>query len=156
MRANDQKLKTMAPSTMKVKVVALPKGKHLVRTGEILDKTKVDPEQETAGIQKALIAIQAPEPGAQYIPLVPVAIQTPAQVVEYIPLALQSAAQGQKCTRTERSPRHLSLVSHTTTYPAEEVGELDSPAQGVDTSRAHSLEIEVCERSVLSESSRKG
>ena len=44
--------------------------------------------------------IQAPEPGVQYVSLVPVAIQTPAQVVEYIQLALQSATQGQKCTRT--------------------------------------------------------
>ena len=35
----------------------------------------------TAGVQKALMAIQAPEPGVQYISLVPVAIQTPAQVV---------------------------------------------------------------------------
>ena len=119
---------------------------HPVRTGEILDKTTVGPEQETAGIQKALTVIQAPEPGVQYIPLFPVAIQTPAQVVEYIQLALQSATQGQKCTRTPRSPRHLSLVSHTTTFPAEEVDALDSHAQGVDTSRAHSLEIEVCER----------
>ena len=34
------------------------------------------------------------------------------------------------------------------TYLAEEVDALDSHAQGVDTSRAHSLEIEVCERSV--------
>ena len=124
------------------------------RTGEILDKTTVDPEQETAGVQKALIVIQAPQPGVQYIPLVPVAIQTPAQVVEYIQLAVQSATQGQKCTRTSRSPRHLSLVSHTTTYPAEEVDALDFHAQGVYTSRAHSLEIEVCERSVLSEASQ--
>ena len=48
---------------MKVKVVALPEGKHPVRTGEVLDKTTVDNEQETAGVQKALIAIQALEPG---------------------------------------------------------------------------------------------
>ena len=125
---------------MKVKVVALPEGKHPVWTGEILDKTTVDLEQEAAGVQKALVVIQALGPGVQYIPLVPVAIQTPAQVVEYIQLALQSATHGQKCTRTLRSPRHLSLVSHTTTYPAEEVDALDSHAQGVDTPRAHSGE----------------
>ena len=53
LRANDQKLKTMSPSTMKAKVVALPEGKHPVRTGEILDKTTVDPEQETAGVQRS-------------------------------------------------------------------------------------------------------
>ena len=130
LQANDQKLTTMTPSTMKVKVVVLPDGKHPVRTGEILDQTTVDPEQETAGVQKALIAIQAREPGVRYIPLVPVAIQTPALIVEYIQLALQSATQGQKCTRTSRSPRQKSLVSHTTTYPAEEVDALDSHAQG--------------------------
>ena len=135
--------------------MALP-GKHPVRTGEVLDKTTVDPGQETAGVQKALIAIQAPEPGVQYISLVLVAIQAPAQVVEYIQLAMQSATQDQKCTRTQRSPRHLSLVYHTTTYPAEEVDALDSHPRGVDTSRAHSLEIEVCERSVLSEASPEG
>ena len=76
---------------MKFKVVALPEGKPPVRTREILDKTSVDLEQETAGVQKALIVIQATEPGVQYIPLVPVAIQTPAKVVEYIQLALQPA-----------------------------------------------------------------
>ena len=106
---------------MKVKVVASPEGKHPVRIEEILDKTKFDPEQGTAGVQKALRVIQAPEPGVQYISLVTVAIQTPAQVVECIQLALQSATQGQRCTRTPRSPRHLSLVSYTTTYPAGEV-----------------------------------
>ena len=47
-----------------------------------LDKTKVDPEQETAAFQKALIPTPAREPGEQYISLVPVAIQTPAQMVE--------------------------------------------------------------------------
>ena len=66
-------LKMMAPSTMKVKVVALPEGKHPVGTREILDKTTVDPEEETAGVQKALMVIQAPERGVQYISLVPVA-----------------------------------------------------------------------------------
>ena len=129
----------MAPSTMKVKVVALPEGKHLVRTGEILDKTTVDLEQGTAGVQKALIAIQAPEPGVQYIPLVPVAIPT-ASASGGVHLTGTATLQGQRST----------------TCPAEEVDALDSHAQGVDTSRAPSLEIEVCERSVLSETSREG
>ena len=117
-----------------------------MRTGEVFDKTTVGPGQETAGVKKALIAIQALEPGVQYISIVPVSIQTPAEVVEYIQLALQSATQDQKCTRIQRSPRHLSLVSHTMTHPAEEVDALDSHPRGVDTSRAYSLEIEVCEK----------
>ena len=47
----------------------------------LLDKTNFDPEQGTAGVERALMVIQAPEPAVQYISLVPVAIQTAAQVV---------------------------------------------------------------------------
>ena len=89
-------------------MVALPEGKHLVWTGEILDKTTVDPEQETARVQKALTLIQAPELGVQYISLVPVAIQTPAQVVEYSQLALQSA--------TPKARNALELRGHHVIY----------------------------------------
>ena len=39
-------LKMMAPSTTKVNMITLPEGKHPVGTGEILDKTTVDPEEE--------------------------------------------------------------------------------------------------------------
>ena len=142
---------------MKVKVVASPEGKFSVPIGEILDKTEFDPEQGTAGVQKALIVIQALKPGVQYISLVLVAIQTPAHVVEYIQLTLQSASLK---ARDALELRSCHVIYHwypiQRRLPAEEVDALDSHAQGVDTSRAQSLEIDVCERSVLSEASREG
>ena len=79
------------------------------------------------------------------------------KVVEYCQLALQSA--------TLKARGAPELRGHHAIYrwypsqrllPEEEADALDSHAQGVDTSRAHSLEMEVCERSVPSEASREG
>ena len=79
-----------------------------MQTGEILDKTTVDTEQETAGVLKALIAIQAPEPGVQYIPL-----ERQRKVVEYIQLAFESATQGQKMHQnSEVTTSSIIGISH--------------------------------------------